>query len=50
MIWGPFVLAAALGLIVSAGIYFAYLWPRVEPEDGVEPEDAEPSAEPEPEP
>lgn len=34
MIWGPFVLALALGLIVSAGLYFAYLWPTAElPED-----------------
>ena len=33
MIWGPFVLALVLGLLVSAGLYFAYLWPQVEPED-----------------
>jgi len=33
VIWGPFLLAVALGLIVSAGLYFAYLWPDVEPED-----------------
>lgn len=33
MIWGPFLLALALGLIVSAGLYFAYLWPQVEPDD-----------------
>jgi hypothetical protein len=25
------VLAIVLGLIVSAGLYFAYLWPSVEP-------------------
>ena len=31
MIWEPFVLALVLGLIVSAGLYFAYLWPSVEP-------------------
>jgi hypothetical protein len=40
VIWGPFVLALVLGLIVSAGLYFAYLWPSVEPEDpaeGLEP-------------
>jgi hypothetical protein len=36
VIWGPFVLAVVLGLIVSAGLYFAYLWPSVEPDD--EPE------------
>jgi len=27
------VLALVLGLLVSAGLYFAYLWPQVEPED-----------------
>jgi len=26
------VLALILGLIVSAGLYFAYLWPQVEPD------------------
>ena len=31
MIWEPFVLALVLGLVVSAGLYFAYLWPSVEP-------------------
>lgn len=33
VIWGPFLLALALGLAVSAGLYFAYLWPQVEPDD-----------------
>ena len=33
VIWGPFLLALALGLIVSAGLYFAYLWPQVEPDE-----------------
>ena len=33
MIWEPFLLALVLGLIVSAGLYFAYLWPSVEPAD-----------------
>jgi len=33
VIWGPFVLALVLGLLVSAGLYFAYLWPQVEPND-----------------
>ena len=33
VIWGPFLLAVALGLVVSAGLYWAYLWPQVEPED-----------------
>jgi hypothetical protein len=39
VIWAPFILALFLGLVVSAGLYFAYLWPAVEPE---EPADAEP--------
>lgn len=33
MIWEPFILALVLGIIVSAGLYFAYLWPSVEPAD-----------------
>jgi hypothetical protein len=33
VIWEPFVLALVLGLIVSAGLYFAYLWPTVEPQE-----------------
>lgn len=33
VIWGPFMLALVLGLVVSAGLYFAYLWPQVEPLD-----------------
>jgi hypothetical protein len=37
VIWEPFVLALVLGLIVSAGLYFAYLWPSIEP---VDPDDA----------
>ncbi|HMG57476.1 MAG TPA: hypothetical protein VK601_28445 [Kofleriaceae bacterium] len=37
MIWEPFVLALVLGLIISAGLYFAYLWPSVEPVEPVEP-------------
>jgi hypothetical protein len=40
VIWGPFLLALALGLVVSAGLYFAYMWPHVEPLD----EDEEPEA------
>lgn len=31
MIWEPFLLALVLGLVVSAGLYYAYLWPSVEP-------------------
>jgi hypothetical protein len=33
VIWEPFVLAAVLGLLVSSGLYFAYLWPGVAPDD-----------------
>jgi hypothetical protein len=39
VIWAPFLFALVLGLIISAGLYFAYLWPSVEPE---EPSDTEP--------
>lgn len=42
VIWGPFVLALALGLVISAGLYFAYLWPSVEPEEPEAPEPPEP--------
>ncbi len=42
VIWGPFLLALVLGLIVSAGLYFAYLWPQVEP---IEPESDEDAGE-----
>jgi hypothetical protein len=31
VIWEPFLLALVLGLVVAAGLYFAYLWPAVEP-------------------
>lgn len=27
------MLALVLGLIISAGLYFAYLWPSVEPDE-----------------
>jgi len=27
------LLALALGLVVSAGLYFAYMWPQVEPDE-----------------
>jgi len=33
VIWEPFLLALVLGIIVSSGLYFAYLWPSVEPVD-----------------
>jgi hypothetical protein len=40
VIWEPFVLALVLGLIISAGLYFAYLWPSVEPEPDDDADDA----------
>lgn len=40
MIWEPFVLAVVFGLVVSAGIYFIFLWPQREPSDEDEPETA----------
>jgi hypothetical protein len=42
VIWEPFVLALVLGLIISAGLYFAYLWPAVEP--AADPAPASPDA------
>jgi hypothetical protein len=33
MVWEPYALALVFGLVVSAAIYFAILWPSVEPED-----------------
>ncbi len=44
------MLALVLGLIISAGLYFAYLWPSVEPGDGAAPErpDAPAASGPEP--
>jgi hypothetical protein len=43
VIWEPFVLALVLGLIVSAGLYVAYLWPSVEPLDD-EPDAPDPNS------
>lgn len=40
MIWEPFLLALVLGLVMSSGLYFAYLWPSVEPLDPDDPDDA----------
>ncbi len=39
VIWEPFLLALVLGLVMSAGLYFAYLWPSVEPLDPDDPDD-----------
>jgi hypothetical protein len=50
VIWEPFILALVLGIIVSAGLYFAYLWPSVEPDDEAGGEAAAPPAPTSPEP
>lgn len=50
MIWEPFALAVVLGLLVSAGLYFAYLWPAVAPDDDIDPDLPEPERVPEPAP
>lgn len=42
------MLALVLGLIISAGLYFAYLWPSVEPEEPAEPSDGAATAAPPP--
>ena len=51
VIWEPFAMALVLGLLTSAGLYFAYLWPSVEPVDdedaGAKPEPAAAVAKPE---
>jgi len=39
------LLALALGLVVSAGLYFAYMWPQVEPDDDADEAPAEPPQE-----
>ena len=36
------MLALVLGVIVSAGLYYAYLWPSVEPVDPDEPDPGDP--------
>lgn len=41
MIWEPFALALFFGLVVSGGIYFIFVWPRIEPVDPAEPLDEE---------
>ncbi len=39
-------MALVLGLLMSAGLYFAYLWPSVEPADEDDPETNDPAKEP----
>ena len=33
MVWEPFVIALVLGLVVSAGLWFMFVWPSQEPPD-----------------
>lgn len=42
------MLALVLGLVVSAGLYFAYLWPSVEPLDEPDPAAMDPATPPPP--
>ena len=37
-------MALVLGLAMSAGLYFAYLWPSVEPDDDEQDEATAPAA------
>ena len=37
-------MALVLGLLMSAGLYFAYLWPSVEPDDDDDGEAEEPAS------
>jgi hypothetical protein len=39
VVWEPFALALLFGLIISGGIYFIFVWPRIEPEDPDEPDE-----------
>ena len=41
-------MALVLGLLMSAGLYFAYLWPSVEPDDDDDEESAPASEAPKP--
>ena len=41
MIWEPFALAIFFGLLVSAGLYFIFIWPRIEPPEPPEPDDSD---------
>lgn len=47
MIWEPFALAILFGLMISAGIYFVFVWPSIEPEELEEREDPDSVAPPE---
>jgi hypothetical protein len=44
VVWEPFLLAIGFGVAVSAAIYFAILWPQVEPLDDDEEASLPPEA------
>lgn len=46
VIWEPFAMALVLGLAMSAGLYFAYLWPSVEPDDDADTDLEKPVSQP----
>jgi hypothetical protein len=50
VLWQPFALALVLGLVISAGLYFAYMWPSVAPDPSDDRKDvgaeAAPSSQP----
>jgi len=33
VIWEPYALAIAFGLVISLGIYFIFVWPKDEPDN-----------------
>jgi hypothetical protein len=41
MISDPFIIALMLGLVVSAGLWFIFIWPSQEPPDDDEPHDSD---------
>jgi hypothetical protein len=41
MVWEPFAIALAFGLLVSATLYFVLLWPGREPPDAAPEPDRE---------
>ena len=46
MLWEPYALAIVLGLVISAGLYFAILWPHVAPDDEADARAAQPPVPP----
>ncbi len=33
MVWDPIIVALLLGLVISGGLVFAFVWPMFEPPD-----------------